>query len=249
MIKPISDTYLYYHKLSKFFSVSTKSQLLDRNLWPESWKKIEYKEYNNSKQIQLSNKEKLMLNSDLLEVILKRESDPFFFKNKNSISLADISTVLNFSMSRKGYGSSDTKRVHPSAGGRYPLEGYLIVQKGKDITNGLYHYNIKHHRLECMDYLEPNVKLNKLSSYEWVKDAACIFILTALFERNTRKYSERGYRTVLLEAGHIMQNVSLLCTKLNLPIRSLSGIYDDVLEQILGLDGETESVVYVSVFG
>ena len=42
---------------------------------------------------------------------------------------------------------------------------------------------------------------------ETVRDASLVIFITGLFERSIVKYGERGYRFVLLEAGHVAQNL------------------------------------------
>ena len=73
--------------------------------------------------------------------------------------------------------------------------------------------------------------------------------MTAVFSRNQMKYGERGYRYVLLEAGHIGQNMYLNAAALSLKCCALGGTIDSKLEKFLDIDGITESVVYAVAFG
>lgn len=74
-------------------------------------------------------------------------------------------------------------------------------------------------------------------------------VLAACFPRATWKYGERSYRNVLLEAGHIGQNLCLLATALRLGARHITGFVDDALNAMLKLDGVNEASVYMVVVG
>ncbi len=51
---------------------------------------------------------------------------------------------------------------------------------------------------------------------ECVRDAAIDIVFTAVYERTTRKYGERGIRYAHMEAGHAAQNVYLQAVSLDL---------------------------------
>ena len=78
--------------------------------------------------------------------------------------------------------------------------------------------------------------------------AAPLFV-TAEFARSTFKYGERGYRFVLLEAGHLAQNVNLAAAGLGLGCLDVGGYYDRQVDEWLGLDGVTHSTVYLLALG
>jgi SagB-type dehydrogenase family enzyme len=80
-------------------------------------------------------------------------------------------------------------------------------------------------------------------------DASIVIFVTAIFERSTFKYGERGYRFVLLEAGHVAQNVSLAATGLGLGAINIGGYFDRDMDRVLGLDGVRHSTVYLVAIG
>ena len=73
--------------------------------------------------------------------------------------------------------------------------------------------------------------------------------MTAVFQRTQMKYAERGYRYVLLEAGHIGQNICLVANAVGLASCPIVGTYDAALERLIDIDGVTESVVYALGLG
>ena len=141
-------------------------------------------------------------------------------------------------------------RAAPSAGGLYPIEIYPVVLNVTDLEPGIYHYNVKDHalsRLKSGDYKKIIPPL--LSGQTFTEKCAVIFLLTALFKRTTIKYGERGYRFVMLDAGHIGQNMYLASVALELGCLAIGGFYERHLERILEIDGVEESLVYVLCVG
>lgn len=141
-------------------------------------------------------------------------------------------------------------RTYPSGGGLYPLEVYVAVRRVQGLANGLYHYNVAGH---CLEQLADHQIVEDIASNLTQQDAASsahvVVIITAVFMRTQYKYGERGYRFVLLEAGHLMQNLCLLAPALGLGTVPLGGYYDDRLHDLLGVDGVDEAVVYVAPAG
>ena len=71
------------------------------------------------------------------------------------------------------------------------------------------------------------------------------FVLSALFQRTRWKYRERSYRYVLLEAGHIAQNLYLAAVSMGLGTCAVGAFRDDQLNDLLGLDGVDEAALYM----
>ncbi|MBD3202613.1 MAG: SagB/ThcOx family dehydrogenase, partial [Candidatus Lokiarchaeota archaeon] len=59
----------------------------------------------------------------------------------------------------------------------------------------------------------------------------------------------RCYRYIYLDCGHIGQNLYLAAEALELGICTIGAIFDDELNNLLGLDGKNETVIYVGVVG
>src|SRR5437867_2564855 len=84
---------------------------------------------------------------------------------------------------------------------------------------------------------------------EMVAGAAAMICLTAFFPRHERKYGEGGYRMLVAEAGHISQNLVLAATALGLAARPFGGVFDDLLNHDLGLDGAEEQFLLAVLVG
>ncbi len=141
-------------------------------------------------------------------------------------------------------------RAAPSGGALYPIEIYVALLQSQDVPVGLYHYNPRDHILEDLRRADIQEKLAKAVTYpQIIRSCSVVFLLTGLFQRSRFKYGERGYRLILLEAGHIAQNLCLMATALELGSLCLAGFYDDEIDQILAVDGVHESVLYLVAVG
>ena len=74
-------------------------------------------------------------------------------------------------------------------------------------------------------------------------------MITALFQRTRWKYRERTYRYVMMETGHVGQNLYLAATALGLGVCAVGAFFDDALNDLLGLDGQTEAALYITSVG
>jgi SagB-type dehydrogenase family enzyme len=82
-----------------------------------------------------------------------------------------------------------------------------------------------------------------------VAGAAALLCLTGCFPRHERKYGEGGYRMLVAEAGHISQNLILAATALGLSARPFGGVFDDLLNDTLGLDTADEQFLLAVLVG
>jgi len=235
-----------FHQYTKSFKHKVPG---DSSLWPEEWKTTYYKTYARLPKINLKHQEK---NFDLFEAIRKRSSKREMSPNK--LNLDELSLLLKYScgITRRNK-EGDGRRAYPSGGARYPLEIYgLLISPGRGLQPGFFHYNVANHQLEMLRQKKITKKdLEQIAVYEFVEDASLIIFLTAVFWRTQNKYRQRGYRFVLIEAGHIGQNIHLVTEALNLKCCALGGfrISDEQIEKLLGLDGVIESLVYTLVIG
>ena len=146
-------------------------------------------------------------------------------------------------------------RAWPSAGAMYPIEVYLASLGGNELARGWYHYQVRSHELARMDApaLDSQHEVQPLKRLIFAdglwENAGGLLVLTGLFARTQEKYGERGYRFVLLDAGHLAQNILLACEDLRLAAIPLGGFDDDGLARSLGLDTRKETPVYAILVG
>lgn len=171
------------------------------------------------------------------------------------LDLARLASLLRASYGMVGRRSSAelevVERPNPSAGGLYPLEISVIVRAVAGLTPGVHHF------VPAADGLElvregpfPARWLEYLfMGQPWAAHAACIVVLSAVTGRSLVKYADRGYRYLLLEAGHVSQTLDLMATALGLGAVNIGGFYDDELAGLLRVDGEREVPLYATAVG
>ena len=136
-------------------------------------------------------------------------------------------------------------RPIPSAGGLYPLNLRVATSGIASVPDGVYDYNVLHRCLEPRALPAHAGELNDcFLAQQFLQHASLIVILSAVFARTLKKYGARGYRYVLLEAGHVAQNICLTATELGLGSLCVGGYRDRALNAALGLDEQREGVVY-----
>ncbi|MBV8341364.1 MAG: SagB family peptide dehydrogenase [Gammaproteobacteria bacterium] len=143
-------------------------------------------------------------------------------------------------------------RTAPSGGALYPLELYVVSKHISCLTAGLYHYNAAQHGLRRLRSGDFSIDLSRVLvefQAHLAFDATAIVMITALFGRSTFKYGARGYRFVLLEAGHVAQNINLAVTAMGMGCFNIGGFYDRAADRFLGIDGLNQSTIYMIAIG
>jgi SagB-type dehydrogenase family enzyme len=143
-------------------------------------------------------------------------------------------------------------RAYPSSGALYAVEIYPVVFRVEGLGAAVYHYRAVENVLELVrPGLDPARLVNAAlpMEREMVAGSAVMFCLAGCFRRHERKYGEGGYRMLVAESGHISQNLVLAATALGLSARPFGGVFDDLLNQDLGLDGIDEQFLLAVIVG
>lgn len=204
-----------------------------------------YKIYSLGEEIELPS---VRAESDLEKVILARRSQRLF--SGEAMTEEELAKLLFFTYGRTAPGG----RLRPvaSGGALYPLEIYLVANRVSGLERWIYHYNIEHHSLDVVTRRD---KWSEVRDSVWLDDmkepdaAAAILFVTAILQRTTIKYSDRGYRLILIEAGEVAQNLSLVATSLGLGGYLLGGFIDNALSDVLEIDGVDEVPLLPVVLG
>jgi SagB-type dehydrogenase family enzyme len=172
------------------------------------------------------------------------------------IPLDRLATLLHYAYGvtrgNEGTGRLRPSRAVPSGGALYPLEVFFHSKSVAGLDPGLYHYNPLRNNLRRVREgdLTPEIARGLVSfQANLATDVAVMVFVTALFERSTFKYGARGYRFVLLEAGHLAQNLNLVAAALGLGSLNIGGYFDRKMDEVLGIDGITHSTVYMVGIG
>jgi SagB-type dehydrogenase family enzyme len=139
-------------------------------------------------------------------------------------------------------------RTSPSAGATYPLETYLVVGEAEGLTSGIYRYNPAGHSL--LKVIEGDLRAGLAAALgeRCVKESAISIIFTAIYERTTQRYGERGIRYVHIEVGHAAQNVCLQAVALELETVVVGAFDDQQIKNIMNLSKE-EKPLYILPVG
>ena len=141
-------------------------------------------------------------------------------------------------------------RAAPSAGALYPLEVFVYADNVQDLSTGLYHYNPLSFQMSCCVNGDLSDELRSaLVDGRVVEDQSVMIFLVAFFEKTIFKYGDRGYRFILLEAGHIAQNLNLAATALGFGTLNIGGFYDRSMDELLRVDGVSSSALYLTAIG
>jgi SagB-type dehydrogenase family enzyme len=175
---------------------------------------------------------------------------------KAAVSLESVSSLLQTTWGVQGYVQTNVfgklpYKTSPSGGARHPIEVYLMALRVKGLDRGLYHYQAKDNLLtKISDKASARAASAYCADQPYFGEAAALFIMTAVFARTMWKYGRaRAYRVVLLETGHLAQTFCLTATRLGLAPFTTAALKDSLIEKDLGIDGISESVMYVAGVG
>ena len=183
-------------------------------------------------------------NVSIEEALLKRRSIREY--TRNPLNLQEISQLL---WAAQGITDPRGFRTAPSAGALYPLEVYVVVGDVETLVKGIYQYRPQEHNLKKVLQGDRREELSAAAlGQESVGSAALNIVITAVYERTTEKYGERGFRYVHMEAGHLAQNVYLQATALDLGTVTIGAFFDEQVIEVLNLS-ENEQPLYIMPVG
>lgn len=144
-----------------------------------------------------------------------------------------------------------TLRNVPSAGGRHALETYLLISRVKNIKPGLYRYLAFSHSLTPVDTSSgiSDSIMSACLGQAFVRSSAVTFIWSVVIYRMAWRYSERAYRLVHLDAGHVCQNLYLAAEQIGCGVCAIGAFDDQQMAEVLEIDGDEEFVVYCATVG
>jgi SagB-type dehydrogenase family enzyme len=191
------------------------------------------------------------LDVPLQELLQRRRS--VLALTQADIALPEVAAMLEAAAGtvRAGIaGPSRPLRTVPSAGALYPIEIFVATRSVAGLMDGIHHHNPLQRELRRV-YDAPAVArlVRAFVQPALVGGASAVFCLTAVFDRVTFKYADRGYRFALIEAGHIGHALVLAATALGLGSITLGGFLDRDVDAVLGIDGLGWSTLYAVAVG
>jgi SagB-type dehydrogenase family enzyme len=161
------------------------------------------------------------------------------------LTLQEISQLL---WAAQGVTDPGGYRTAPSAGALYPLELYIAAGDVEGLAAGVYRYQPDGHRLvKTLDGDKRADLAQAALGQSCVAEGAADFVFTAVYERTTGKYGQRGIRYVHMEVGHAAQNLCLQATALGLGAVTIGAFYDKEVSQLLNLPAEEQPLYVIPV--
>ena len=178
--------------------------------------------------------------------------EPVGFFGRSSITLDELSYLLWCTQGfRKIVAETIQLRNVTSAGARYPLETYFVASDVEGLETGLYRYLPMSHSIVA-ERIDTDLTLEMSTAslnFKIMTRAAVTFLWVAVPYRTTWALGNRGYRSVLIEAGHTCQNLILAAAGLGYEVFPTDMFHDELITKLLGLDAETQWPVYIAAVG
>ena len=158
----------------------------------------------------------------------------------------------------RGEGGVATFRPAASGGARHPFELYIVVKNVEGLEPGLYHYLPAKHIGEkkvTIERLGPlfddyDTKMNDmLVGQKWAIHAPVILFLSCIPYRAEWRYNDISHRVVLIDLGHVGQNMMLSATALGLGSCCLAAYDQKLCDEAFSFNGIDEYTVYVLTLG
>ena len=193
----------------------------------------------------------LDINNDFLQLINSRASRRVY--TQEGMSLEQLSFLLWCAQGVKSVRGKAyaTLRTVPSGGARHPFECYLALQQVSRLENGLYHYLPMKHQIEflgCPDDLKDFIS-RALCDQKWAAKANAVFFFSCVFYRAEWRYGIWAHGPILMDSGHVTENLYLAATALGLGGCAIAAVDPDPANEALGLDGIEETVFYAMPVG
>ena len=152
---------------------------------------------------------------------------------------------------RREINPATSKRFVPSAGSRHALETYLAVINVDSLEPGIYRYLPQEHALMYI-YTPENFSeaiTDSLKGQSWATKANVVFYWSAVPYRMEWRYAVASSKLILLDAGHVCQNLYLACAAVECGTCAVAAYDQAAADGLLQLDGEEEMVIYIAPVG
>jgi len=195
--------------------------------------------------------------SNLLATFKQRRSRRKF--TENPFSLTELSYLLYTTQGVQRVVKKDEKpfvtmRTVPSAGARHPFETYLVILNVEGLKPGIYRYLAQDHKLIAentnWELSKLKVKVTEMTlGQKFSSTCSALFIWCCVPYRAEWRYSIASHKAMLLDAGHICQNLYLACESIEAGTCAIAAYDQDKVDALLEIDGENEFSVYLSPAG
>lgn len=201
------------------------------------------------------NYEDLPMEKDFVKILYNRKSSRIYTREK--MDLLTLSFLIWAQQGVKGIRGNNyaTIRTVPSGGARHPFELYPLIMSVEGLEPGLYHYLPLEHELELLEPLnvsdeDVQKKINDtLCGQIWGLKSNVIFYYSIIPYRGEWRYAFDAHRPMMIDAGHITENLYLACSALGLGTCANAAVDPELASEMFGLDGVEEYIFYCANVG
>lgn len=182
--------------------------------------------------------------------VIKQRRSLRRFNRSRPLTVAELSQLLWATQGLTADPRDDRFRASPSAGALHPLDTYLVINRVESLPAGVALYDVEARGLRILAEggFADDIALAALDQ-RMAADAAVVFVWVGVPGRSKPKYRDRAHRYIYMDAGHIGAQLHLAAVALGLGCCAIGAFLDDEVNAIVGVDGERESAVYLSVVG
>jgi len=235
--------------VQKLIESNRNSLKPDWNLWSltKTDKKLKkespevYKKYGGGEIVELEKQ----FDDELIKLMEQRQSRRKY--TNIALTLSELSYLLYSVAKLHSEGNGWSKRMIPTAGATHNLETYVVVTNVENVKNGLYRYMPDKGDIEYIS----DIDLTQFdeSIYKQVRNSGATIIWCTIPYRCEYKYTFTAHKMIAMEAGHACQNLYLSCEKLGLGTVAIGSYNQELIDKVLGFDGENEFVIYLATVG
>jgi len=204
-----------------------------------------------AQRIKLPNPKRIKIKDIPVREALENWELPGFF-SRSSITLKELSFLLWCIQGvRKTEGDAPKPRNVPSSGFRYPIETYFVACEVEGLDTGLYRYLPLSHQIvvERLDSDLPFAMGTACMNFKLITRAAVTFLFVGIPYRSTWALGNRGYRSVLIEAGHICQALIMASSCIGCDVQPIDLFHDEMMIHLTNLDPKSQWPLLVGAVG
>ncbi len=162
-----------------------------------------------------------------------------------TIDLQALSKVLGlaygYTARQRAGGQTYLYRSAPSAGALYPAEIYISGPGSPGLPAGLFHYDIQGFSLRQLRNQDASALIVETLAIPKPENCWVSFIVSGIFFRSAWKYRKRAFRYVLLDAGHLVENLVSSLAYVGARCSVRYDFDDERLCSLVGLDRSKEA--------
>ena len=156
----------------------------------------------------------------------------------------------------RGKDEAFTLRPVPSGGARHPFETYAAVRNVEGLEQGLYYYapavNVSKKKVS-LSYIanlpDESQISDMLAGQSWAAKSQIVMFITCVPYRSEWRYKEHSHRVILIDLGHVGQNIMLTAAALGLGSCCIAAYDQELCDKLLNVDGTDEYTVYAVTVG